>query len=96
MFKHKKIKTGGKYIEAFWIRLLSKNLILLKGSKGYLMCGYLNMLSAQRSGDIAGKFIGARTIEEALKAKLHSCTGKAGRSGLYPGQPVKDALKLIA
>ena len=96
MFKRKKIKVGSKYIEAFWVKLLSKNLILLRGSKGYIMCGYLNMKSAQRSGDTACKFTGVCTIEEALKTKVHSCTSRAKKIGLYAGQPVKEALKLIA
>ena len=47
MIRCKKIKIGRKYIEAFLINLQSKNLILLRGSRGYVMCGYLNMKAAE-------------------------------------------------
>jgi uncharacterized protein YunC (DUF1805 family) len=96
MFKHKRIKVGAKYIEAFWIRLLTKNLILLKGSRGYIMCGYLNLRAAQKAGDIAAKITGVATLEEALRAKIHSCTSQAKKAGIDAGRSVKDALKLIA
>jgi uncharacterized protein YunC (DUF1805 family) len=96
MFIHKKIKVGAKRIDAFRTKLLAKDLILLKGSKGFIMCGYLNLSAAQRSGDIAAKITGVRTIEEALKTNIHSCTAQAKKAGLRAGQPVKDALKLLA
>jgi uncharacterized protein YunC (DUF1805 family) len=96
MFKHKKIKVGKKYIEAIWVKLQSKNLILLKGSRGYVMCGYLNLRAAEKFKDAAVKITGVSTIDEALKAAVHSCTGPARRLGIYNGQPIKEVLKIIA
>jgi len=96
MLKHKKIKAGKKYIEAFLIKLLSKNLILLKGSKGYVMCGYLNLKVAEKFGDVAIKVVGVSTIEQVLKAKVSSCTHAAAKLGVSCGQPIKEVLKLIA
>ena len=95
MFKRKRIKVGAKYIEAFWIKLLAKNLILLRGSRGYIMCGYLNLSAAQKAGDIAAKITGVCTIEEALKTHIHSCTDQAKKAGISSGQVVKEALKLL-
>ena len=96
MFKRKRIKVGARHIEAFWIKLLTKNLILLKGGRGYIMCGYLNLRAAQKAGDIAAKITGVCTIEEALRTKIHSCTSQAKKAGIDAGQSVKDALKLVA
>jgi uncharacterized protein YunC (DUF1805 family) len=96
MLKYKKIKIGRKYIEAISINLLNKNLILLKGKKGYVMCGYLNLKTAQKFQDVAIKIVGVLSIEEALKAKVHSCTSQARRLGIFKDQAVKDALKIIA
>lgn len=96
MLKYKKIKVGKKYIEAVLIKLFSKNFILLKGSKGYLMCGYLNLKVAEKFKDVAIKIIGVSSIEQALKAKVHSCTSVAKRLGVYKNQPIKDLLELIA
>ena len=94
--KLRRIKIGKKYIEAFLIKLLSKNLILLRGAKGYVMCGYLNLGMAEMFKDAAVKITGVSTIEEALKASVHSLSRAAGKLGIYKGQPIKDALRIIA
>jgi uncharacterized protein YunC (DUF1805 family) len=94
--EHRKIKCGRKYIEAFCIGLLSKNLILLLGSKGYVMCGYLNMRSAAKFRDAAVKITGVSTIHESLRTKVNSCTYAAKKLGIYKGQPVKEVLEIIA
>ena len=96
MIKHRKIKISGKYIEAFLISLQSKNLILLRGSRGYVMCGYLNMKAAERFKDAAIKITGISTIEEALKTSVHSCTSSARKLGIYKGQLIKEVTKIIA
>lgn len=96
MPKNKKIKTEKRYIEAMLIPLLSKNLILLRGSKGYVMCGYLNLKVAEKFGDVAIKIVGVSSIADALKAKVHSCTSSAKKLGIRKGQPVKEVLKLLA
>jgi uncharacterized protein YunC (DUF1805 family) len=96
MFKYRKIKIGKSYIEAFSTNLQAKNLVFLKGPKGYIMCGYLNLSVAKKFKDCAAKIVGVSTIEDALKAKIHSCTSAAKKFGIKSGQPVKEALKLIA
>lgn len=95
MIKYQKIRIGKKYIEAFLIKLLSKNLILLRGTKGYVMCGYLNLRAAEKFKDAAVKITGVSTIEEALKASVHSCSHPSRKLGIYKGQPIKDVLKII-
>ncbi|MEK6564129.1 MAG: DUF1805 domain-containing protein [Candidatus Omnitrophota bacterium] len=96
MIERRKIKIGAKYIEAFLINLESKNLILLRGSRGYVMCGYLNMKAAERFKDVAIKITGISAIKEALKTSVHSCTSPARKLGIYKGQPIKEVLKIIA
>jgi len=92
----KKVKIGSKYIQAVLIKLCGKNLILLKGTKGYIMCGYLNLKAASKFNDAAAKITGVSNIKEALNTKIHSLSRCAVRLGVYKGQPVKDALKIIA
>ncbi|UCD14846.1 MAG: DUF1805 domain-containing protein [Candidatus Omnitrophota bacterium] len=95
MLKSKKVKVGNKYIHAFLIKLLSKNLIVLKGSKGYICCGYLNLSAAEKFKDAAVKIVKVSTIEEALKAKVWAVSSAARKLGIYKGQPVRDVLKII-
>ncbi len=95
MARNKKIKAKRKFIEALLVPLLSKNLILLRGSKGYVMCGYLNLRVAEKFKDAAVKIVGVKTIKDALSAKVHSCTSAAKKLGIRKGQLVKDVLKII-
>ena len=94
--ERRSIKIGKKYIQGFVLKLGSKNLMVLRGAKGYVMCGYLNMAVANKFKDIAVKIIGVSTIEEALKSKVHSCSYRALKIGIRQGQPVKEVLKVIA
>lgn len=92
----KKIRVGGKYIEAVSIKLLSKNFILLRGRKGFVMCGYLDLRTAQKFGDIAIKIVGVSTIKESLETKVHSCSFAAKKLGIHRNQPIKEVIAMIA
>jgi len=95
-FVSKKIRIGRGYIQAFLTPLQAKNLILLRGSKGYIMCGYLNLGAAERFKDAAAKISKVSTISQALNSRVMSLTSRARNLGIYKGQPVKEALKIIA
>jgi uncharacterized protein YunC (DUF1805 family) len=74
----------------------ARNLIVLRGDKGYCMCGYLNMKAANTFHDVAVKIVGVSSIAGALKATVHSCSVPARSLGIRVGQPIKDVLKIIA
>lgn len=93
--EYRRIKIGKGSIEAFIIPLPNKNFILLKGTKGYVMCGYLNLKAAHKFKDAAVKIVGVSTINDALKAPVHSCTPQARKLGIHKNQPIKEALKLL-
>lgn len=78
------------------MRLQDKNLILLRGSHGYVMCGYLNMKAAEKFKDVAVKVTGVSSIDDALAASVHSCSSSARKLGIYKGQPIKEVLRSIA
>lgn len=96
MLEHKKIRVGNRYVEGFSTPLLTKSFVLLKGKKGYLMCGYLNLKAAEKFHDVAAMVVGVSDLEGALNATIHDCTSFAKRLGIYKGQPVKEALKILA
>ncbi|MEW5759020.1 MAG: DUF1805 domain-containing protein [Candidatus Omnitrophota bacterium] len=95
-FIHKKIKIGRKHVDAFLIKLQAKNFITLVGKNGYIMCGYLNLKIANKFKDVAIKVVGISTIEEMLKAKMHSCSNAAKKLGINKYRSVKDILRIIA
>jgi len=95
MLRYKKIRVGSGYIEALSIKLLSKNFILLKGSRGYVMCGYLDLKAAEKFKDVAVKILGVSSIGQALREKFYSCSLSAKRLGIYKGQPVREVLRIV-
>ncbi len=92
----KKIKVGTKYIQAYLIPFFEKNLIILLGKKGYVMCGYLDLVVAEKFHDPAIRIVGVSTIKEALESVVFDCTSEAEKLGVYKNQPIKQVLKLIA
>jgi uncharacterized protein YunC (DUF1805 family) len=96
MFEHRQIEVGNKKIEVLAISLSEKNLIVLRGQKGYVMCGYLNLEVSEKFKEVAIKITGVSTIEEALKATVNSCSSAAASLGIHPGQPIQEILPLIA
>ncbi|HOW43308.1 MAG TPA: DUF1805 domain-containing protein [Candidatus Omnitrophota bacterium] len=95
MIKHTFVKVGSKKIEAIDLALAARHLIVLKGSRGYVMCGYLNQSAAEKFKDAAVKIKGVSSVADALKATVFSCTTAARRLGIRPGQPVREVLRAI-
>ena len=96
MLQNKKIKIGKKSVEAILFKLASKNLIVIKGKKGYIMCGYLNLKTAEKFKEVAVKITGISTLRDAINSRVHSATRQASRLGIHKGQAVKEVLKIIA
>ena len=96
MLQHKKIRVGKKSVEAILFKLASKNLIVIRGRRGYIMCGYLDLKTGAKFKEAAVKIAGVTTIADALKAHVHSATGEAKRLGIHKGQAVKEVLEIIA
>ncbi|MDP8216709.1 MAG: DUF1805 domain-containing protein [Candidatus Kaelpia imicola] len=89
------IKVGDSFIEAVSIELDNHNLIVLRGSRGYVMCGYLSMDAADNFGDVAIKITGIRTIQEALNTEAEEVSREAKNIGIYEGQSINEILELI-
>ena len=95
MIKTKNIKVKGKTILGLCLKLGKKNLIVLKGKKGYVMCGYLNINSANKFKEAAVIIIKVSSISQAVGATAYNLSREAKKLGIYKGQPIKDVLKII-
>lgn len=83
-------------VAGYQIDLENSSLILIKAKKGYIMCGYLNMDTANKLGDIAGKVTGVKDLDDVLNATIVEVSEKAKKKGLKTGMKAKDFLnKLI-
>lgn len=71
-------------------------LLMIIGAKGYVMCGYLNINTAQKLGDAACMVTGVKTIDDVLNADIVALTAEAQKLGIEMGMPVKDVLKKLS
>ncbi|HDN82992.1 MAG TPA: DUF1805 domain-containing protein [Candidatus Altiarchaeales archaeon] len=78
------------------IKLKNTNLVLILAEKGYIMCGYLNLETAEKLGDVACVVRGVKTVEELLEKEIEEITENARKLGIKEGMKAKDALKLLS
>jgi uncharacterized protein YunC (DUF1805 family) len=97
LFEIEKIEIGGKTFQGMKSTLPENAppLLLIKGAKGYIMCGYLNIDAAEKFGSAAAIVSGVKTFEDVLNASIKMATSKAKKLGLEPGKLVKDVIAVI-
>ncbi len=92
----KEIKLGnGKKFIGFEIDLPGAPLVLIKGEKGFVMCGYLNIDVVNKLGTIAARVTGVKTVEDMLKSVIKEASEKAIEEGIKPGMKVEEVLSKI-
>ncbi|MEM0467195.1 MAG: DUF1805 domain-containing protein [Candidatus Thermoplasmatota archaeon] len=91
----KKISIGTGEVLGFLIKLNNAPLIILQAKKGYVMCGYLDMCTANKLGDIAGKITGVKNFEDALTSTIVEVSENAKKMGLHEGMSTKEFLHLL-
>ncbi len=97
MFEIEKIEVNGKTFHGMKSTLPDvPPLVLIKGSKGFIMCGYLNMEAAERLGAVAAMVSGVKNFDDILNAQIKSATTKGKQMGLEPGKKVCDVIGVIA
>lgn len=97
MFTVDKIEVEGKSFLGLKVELEGlPPLLLVKGGKGFVMCGYLNIEAAERLGATAAVVSGVKSFEDVLNAEIKSATTKANAIGLVPGKVVKTVIGAIS
>lgn len=90
----KDINVNDKLFKAVEIDLCDNSkLLMITGAKGYVMCGYLNINTAQNRGDAACIVTGVKTIEDVLNSNIVALTVQAQNLGIKMGMPVKEVLE---
>ena len=70
--------------------------ILLIAKKGLIVCGNFDINAMEKRGVTAARVLGLTKIEDALNAKIESCTIKAKKLGVTKGMNGKEALKKMS
>jgi uncharacterized protein YunC (DUF1805 family) len=93
--KEEKISLGDGYVTGYQIDLGKAPLLIIQAQKGYLMCGYLNMNTANKLGDIAGKVTGVKSFQEVLQTTVVEVSENAKKKGLVQGMNAQEFLKKL-
>ncbi len=96
VLKVKMLGLNGITAIAFKIDLGNAPLIIVKASRGYIMCGYLNPDMAEKLGDVAVIVSGVREIEEILEKPVKWASSKARALGVKEGMNGRAALEKIS
>ena len=93
----KEIKVKNSVFKGIELDLCNDaKLLVITGERGYIMCGYLNINTAQKRQDAACIVTGVKTIEDMLNSKIVALTAKAQEFGITMNMPVKEALEKFA
>ena len=87
--------SGYKY-EYIKVPMAKAPLLLLKGKKGFVMCGYLNLDAANKLGDCAVRVSGVSDLRTLLDSKAAGVSEEAKKLGISEGQKVSEFVQLLA
>ena len=74
----------------------SPPLLLITAEKGFVMCGFLNVDSAEKLGVAAAVISGVKTFEDVLNGQVKAVTTKAKNLGVEVGMKGTDALRHLS
>lgn len=86
--------SGSKY-EFLKMEMGKAPLLVLKGKKGFVMCGYLNMEAANKLGDCAVRVTGVSDLNTLLESKAINVSENARKLGISEGQKVSEFIHLL-
>lgn len=74
---------------------LKKPLLLLKGSKGWLGCGYFNAETCNKTGEACAIVTGVATYDDMLAAEIKAVSDAAKSLGISVGMKGAEALEIL-
>ncbi len=96
MFEIDKLVVDGKTFHGMKSTLPElPPLLLIKGEKGFIMCGYLNIEVAEKLGAAAATVSGVNSFTDVLNAEIKTATSKAKKLGVEPGKTVKNVISSL-
>ena len=67
-------------------------LLIIKGSKGFLGCGYINVETCNKTGEACAIVTGVKTHDEMLSAEVKAVSQEAEKIGVRVGMTGEEAL----
>ena len=74
---------------------LGMPLLVIKGSKGFLGCGYINVEACNKTGEACGIVTGVKTHDAMLSAEVTAVSIDAEKLGVRVGMKGEKALEFF-
>lgn len=74
---------------------LKRPLLVVRGSRGLLACGYLNVETFNRTGEAGALVTGVNDFEDMLGAKVTAVSDAAASAGVTPGMTGREAIEKL-
>ena len=74
---------------------LTAPLLIARGAKGMLACGYINPATCDKTGEACAIVTGVKCFDDMLDAKVVAVSEAAAKLGVQPGAPEKEALNVF-
>ena len=87
---------NGKTVSTHLIELPGAPLLVARGAKGFVMCGYLDIAAADKFNTAAAVVRGVKTIDELLAKPVAAVSRAAEELGVQPGMTGREALERFA
>jgi uncharacterized protein YunC (DUF1805 family) len=95
MIQIESIKIGEEVYTGLKVETKPAPVVIINGNKGFLMCGYLNMEAADKSGAIAVSISGVNSFDDLLNKEVTKISAKARELGVREGMKGREALKFL-
>ena len=95
MITTENVDISGSDYEYLRMDMGTAPLVILKGKKGFVMCGYLNLEAANKLGDCAVRVTGVKDLETILNSSATGVSEAARKLGINEGQKVSDFIHLL-
>ena len=70
-------------------------LLLIKGSKGFLACGYINAETCNKTSEACAIVSGVKTHDDMLGAEIKAVSVEAEKLGIKVGMSGEQALRIF-
>jgi uncharacterized protein YunC (DUF1805 family) len=70
-------------------------LLIIKGAKGFLGCGYINVETCNKTGEACAVVTGVKTHDDMLNAEIKAVSTEAARLGVRLGMKGEEALEIF-
>ena len=90
------MKFAGNDYKTYSIPTSNTAVLIIAASNGFLACGYINVATANKVGDVCAIVTGVKTPEDMLEAYVVDASEKAKELGVKKGMNGTEALLLMS